>query len=62
MQVFIPVSHCKDTHNFDKANNFIKKLKKRRPGVWSPLSETYRITLLVVKVLNDLPKFSMNQL
>ena len=24
MQVFVPVSHCKDTHNFDKTNNFFK--------------------------------------
>ena len=26
MQVFAPVSHCKDTHNFDKTNNFFKKV------------------------------------
>ena len=28
-QVFVPVSHCKDTHNFDKTNNFFKKVKKK---------------------------------
>ena len=26
MQVFIPVSHCKDTHNFDKTNIFSKNI------------------------------------
>ena len=25
-----------------------KKLKKRRPGVWSPLSETFRVTLQII--------------
>ena len=25
VQVFVPVSHCKDTHNFDKTNNFFKE-------------------------------------
>ena len=25
MQVFVPVSHCKDTHNLDKTNNFFKE-------------------------------------
>ena len=25
VQVFVPVSHCKDTHNFDKSNNFFKE-------------------------------------
>ena len=29
MQVFVPVSHCKDIHNFDKTNNFFKKVKKK---------------------------------
>ena len=29
VQVFVPVSHCKDTHNFDKTNNFFKKVKKK---------------------------------
>lgn len=29
MQVFVPVSHCKDTYNFDKANNFFEKVKKK---------------------------------
>lgn len=39
MQVFIPVSHCKDTHNFDKINNFFKKVKKKgdqTPGLLYP--------------------------
>ena len=27
--MFVPVSHCKDTHNFDKTNNFFKKVKKK---------------------------------
>ena len=39
MQVFIPVSHCKDTHNFDKTNNFFKKVKKKgdqTPGLLYP--------------------------
>lgn len=25
----VPVSHCKDTHNFDKTNNFFKKVKEK---------------------------------
>ena len=29
MQVVVPVSQCKDTHNFDKTNNFFKKVKKK---------------------------------
>ena len=29
VQVFVPVSHCKDTHNFDKTNNFFKEVKKK---------------------------------
>ena len=29
VQVVVPVSHCKDTHNFDKTNNFFKKVKKK---------------------------------
>ena len=28
MQVLVPVSHCKDTHNFEKTNNFFKKVKE----------------------------------
>ena len=26
VQVVVPVSHCKDTHNFDKTNNFPKNI------------------------------------
>ena len=29
VQVFVSVSHCKDTHNFDKTNNFFKKVKEK---------------------------------
>ena len=29
MQVVVPVSHCKDTHNFDKTNNYFKKVKEK---------------------------------
>lgn len=28
VQVFVPVSHCKDTHNFEKTNNLIKIFEK----------------------------------
>ena len=27
--VIVPVSHCKDTYNFDKTNNFFKKVKEK---------------------------------
>ena len=49
MQVFVPISHCKDTHNFDKTNNFFKKVRKKE-GRSDPPShiETYRITLLSI--------------
>ena len=39
VQVFVPVSHCKDIHNFDKTNNFFKKVKKKgdqTPGLLYP--------------------------
>ena len=29
MQVFVPVSHCKDTYNFDKTSNYFKKVKEK---------------------------------
>ena len=29
VQVFVPVSHCKDTYYFDKTNNFFKKVKEK---------------------------------
>ena len=37
MQVFVPVSQCKDTTIFDITNNYFKKdEEKRRPSIWSP--------------------------
>ena len=33
MQVFVPVSQCKDTHNFDKANNYFKKREKNKSSL-----------------------------
>lgn len=29
MQVFVPVSLCKDTYYFDKTNNYFKKVKEK---------------------------------
>ena len=29
VQVFVPVSQCKDTTFFDKTNNFFKEVKKK---------------------------------
>ena len=43
MQVFVPVSHYKDTYYFDKTNNYFKKVKGKgdqTPGLLCPkLSE-----------------------
>lgn len=37
VQVFVPVSHCKDTYYFDKTDNYFKKVKEKGDQViWSP--------------------------
>ena len=63
MQVFIPVSHCKDTHNFDKTNNFFKK-SERKERRTNPLSylETLKmlIYILLLPHIQNLPSYPTN--
>ena len=48
VQVFVPVSHCKDTYNFDKTNNFFKKVKEKGDQVSGLLCQ--KLTELLYKV------------
>lgn len=43
--MFVPVSHCKDTYNFDKTNNFFKKVKKKETKCLVSSVQNYQITL-----------------
>ena len=51
MQLFVPVSHCKDTHYFDKTNNFFKKVKEKGDQVYD----------LLCPKLSELPCFQVSQ-
>ena len=48
VQVVVPVSHCKDTYNFDKTNNFFKKDEEKE-------------TRCLVSSVRNLPSYSTIQ-
>ena len=60
MQVFVPVSHYKDTHNFDKINNYFKKGERKGDQVSDLLCP--KLTELLYKVigLRNKAKHSIN--
>ena len=53
MQVFVPVSHCKDTHNFDKTNNLFKKVKEKETKYM--VSLCIKLTELLYKYCKFMP-------
>ena len=59
MQVFVPVSQCKDSYYFDKTNNYFKKVKEKGDqvsGLLCPkLSELPYSTLQGIKSEHIIP-------